>query len=196
MCSRSVKPFLLLNIVISGLILVATVVITTLTALSCEPECKVYLLAIIPLWLFSIALIGLAVWCNRHFSNDAHRTKDIQISAPIPNQGNSLPYSYRSTPTIFEKIADIQQYPVSQLNHSARLESSRCSSRTSLYHQYRANHEFEKRLLMEPRYLDEQIPPHILDQPETSHHSRRYNSSSTVNCASSPRTIVRPLSKR
>lgn len=68
------------------------------------------------------------------------------------------------------------------------------SSHPSLYNQYRYNHEFEKRLLLEPRYLDESADV-VTDEvfPVKSPSTRRYVSNSTINFGTSPHPAIGPL---
>jgi hypothetical protein len=182
---RSVRPCLYINLLISCLILVVTIICSTLTIVWCEADCNIYLYAIVPMCFFSASLLGFAVWCKVTFEEPIETR--VKISDPIPNLNSSYPFQY--------SMAHSSQFvPHSSTNRANLPANSVRDSQTSLYNQYRYAHEFEKRLLLEPRYLDENEPEPQNNSPfSNAQNSRSYVSQSTLNFATGGRWNSHPM---
>ena len=128
---------------------------------------------------------GFAVWCKVTFEEPIETR--IKISDPIPNLNSSYPFQY--------SMAHSSQFvPHPSTNRANMPVNSVRDSQTSLYNQYRYAHEFEKRLLLEPRYLDENDAEPQNNAPfSNAQNSRSYVSQSTLNFATGGRWNSHPL---
>ena len=113
--------------------------------------------------LFSIGLLSFTIWCI--FSVKQEEEAIGQISRPIPIKStSSLPLSHfnhnrrGSSRTIDRRLEDqsIRHHGNHGRNlHYKSIESIQSSAKSG-YDIYRERQEFEKRLLIEPRYIQDQ----------------------------------------
>ena len=110
--------------------------------------------------LFSICLLGFTIWCI--FSVKKEDDQRIKISDPIPVQSVRYPTSisqFNKNPrensiSMGNENVEISHRPACS-QHYKSIESIQSSVKSG-YDVYRERKEFEKRLLIEPRYIQDQ----------------------------------------
>jgi len=141
---KSTKPCLVINLIISIIILIITVVCSTIVMMTCaDDDCNKFVYAIVPMCLLSTSLLGFTVWCIFYVKKDDK--KQMTISHPISAYPECM-FSSRQPP---------QYQPPSTFTGPYKSVASSRSSQSG-YDQYRQRAEFEKRLLLEPRYVVEE----------------------------------------
>ncbi|CAG5098463.1 Oidioi.mRNA.OKI2018_I69.XSR.g15689.t1.cds [Oikopleura dioica] len=199
-----IKPMLNILVVLALLILSIVVLCTIGTLLTCGSECHIYLIVIIVMNIVGLSLFIFSLWARWTCSDSSVEEIDLMQGASrrFNRSPRSLagsvelvyqPVNHPAHPAAFHHVSTRTSTPLNRLN-SSRFKSSETlkSSAPSLYDHYRQTNEFEKRLNMEPTYLDEL--PIVEEAGNTFGHfvSRRYGSSNTITYGGQYRTVSRP----
>jgi len=125
-----------------------------------DDDCNKFVYAIVPMCLLSTSLLGFTVWCIFYVKKDDK--KQMTISHPISAYPECMFSSQQPTQVQFFAKHEFlwfhfqnQYQPPSTFTGPYKSVASSRSSQSG-YDQYRQRAEFEKRLLLEPRYVVEE----------------------------------------
>lgn len=202
-----ITPMLNILVVLALLILAIVVLCTIGTLLTCASECQIYLIVIVVMNLTGLALFIFSLWARWTCSGSSideldagHLLQGASRRYNPPFHVSSVgsvelvyqPVNHPARPSGFHHLTARSSTPITRLN-SSRFKSSETlkSSAPSLYDHYRQTNEFEKRLNLEPTYLDEL--PIVEEAGNTFGHfvSRKYGSSNTITHGGQYRTVSR-----
>lgn len=183
--TKSTKPCLVINLLISIIILIITVVCSTIVLMSCEDDCYKFIYAIVPMCLLSISLLGFTVWCIFYVKKDDK--KRMTISPPISAYPD---YMFSNQ----QRGSSSQYHPPTYNGPYKSANSSRSSQ--SGYEHYRQRSEFEKRLLLEPRYVTDENGNYVSQSNIYASQVRLANHRSTSHGRLSRATSIRTNDNR
>lgn len=132
-------PCLIINLLIAILILIITVACSTIVMMTCKDDCHNFIYALIPMCILSLSLLGFTIWCITYVRKEEKQLRSI--SFPIMHAQQPI------TTKVHDEIKCNAQYKSN--------DSIQSSSRSG-YDYYRKHSEFEKRLMLEPRYIQDE----------------------------------------